>query len=227
MDEGDAELLERMPWSSNATYMVCLTWCEHQLLVVYKPRQGERPLWDFPRGTLSHREAAAFEVSEMLGWEIVPATVVRAGPLGDGVMQRFVEHDTGEHYFTLLSDHPDRLRQFAVFDVVVNNADRKGGHILRDPSGHLWGIDHGVTFHAQWKLRTVIWDFAGDRLDPGTERDLATLLDAVHGDLGARLRRLLSATEVDALCHRVGHMLAAGALPQADPGHHSFPWPLV
>lgn len=225
--EGEAELLGRMPWSSNATYMACLTDCDHQLLVVYKPRQGERPLWDFPRGSLCNREAAAFEVSEALGWRIVPETVVRAGPLGDGMMQRFVEHDPEEHYFTLLPDYADRLRRFAAFDVVVNNADRKGGHILRDPSGHLWGIDHGVTFHPQWKLRTVIWDFAGERLDEETARDLTALLDVAGDDLGARLRHLLSAAELDALRRRVERLLAAGALPQADPGHHSFPWPLV
>ncbi len=175
----------------------------------------------------SRREAAAYEVSDALGWRIVPDTVVRDGPLGVGMVQRFVEHDPAEHYFTLLGDHPDRLLQFAVFDVVVNNADRKGGHVLLGLDGHLWGIDHGVTFHSQWKLRTVIWDFATCPLGETVEADLRALLGRLDDDLGRRLSTLLTAEETDSTRRRVERLLAAGVLPDADPGHHSYPWPLV
>ncbi|MCZ7535522.1 MAG: SCO1664 family protein [Acidimicrobiia bacterium] len=198
-----------------------------EMLAVYKPIRGERPLWDFPTGTLAAREAAAFEISEALGWCIVPDTVVRDGPLGVGMVQRFVEHDPAEHYFTLLGDHSDRLLRFAVFDVVVNNADRKGGHVLLGLDGALWGIDHGVTFHPHWKLRTVIWDFASCPIGTAVEADLRALLGRLDDDLARRLAALLTAEEIGAIRQRVEHLLAAGVLPDADPGHHSYPWPLV
>src|SRR4051794_17571524 len=124
---GDVDVLGRMPWSSNATFLVNLTSDEGELLAVYKPQRGERPLWDFPRGTLASRETAAFEISEALGWGIVPDTVLRDGPAGPGMMQRFVEHDPEEHYFTLLESRPDDFKRMAAFDVVINNTDRKGG----------------------------------------------------------------------------------------------------
>ena len=239
--EGRVSLLGRMPWSSNATHLVLVSGDDDregdntrdgnggpgELLAVYKPIRGERPLWDFPTGTLAAREVAAFEISEALGWQIVPDTVERDGPLGDGMVQRFVDHDPGEHYFTLLDDHTDRLLRFAVFDVVVNNADRKGGHVLLGVDGHLWGIDHGVSFHPQWKLRTVIWDFSSCPLGDEVEADLRGLLDLLDEDLGRRLAALLSESEAEATRLRVQHLLAARVLPDADPGHHSFPWPLV
>lgn len=229
LGSGEAEVLGRMPWSSNATYLVCLSGAvgDEQLLAVYKPRRGERRLWDFPAGTLCDREAAAFEVSEALGWKIVPATVLRDGPFGEGAVQRFVEHDPEEHYFTLLSEHADRLRRFAAFDVVVNNADRKGGHVLRDDTGHLWGIDHGLSFHHDVKLRTVIWDFAGAPLGTTVVADLERLRGELDGALGIALAGLLAPVEVDALVERVERLLAEGTLPDAGSAYHPFPWPLV
>src|SRR5690348_14520705 len=152
--DGDARVLGRMPWSSNATFLVELTDGDDELLAIYKPQRGERPLWDFPRGTLCKREMAAREVSEALGWAIVPDTVLRDGPAGLGMMQRFVHHDPEEHYFTLLEHHADEFRRMCAFDIVINNTDRKGGHCLRAPDGSIFGIDHGVSFHSQWKVRT-------------------------------------------------------------------------
>ena len=140
---------------------------------VYKPRRGERPLWDFPHGTLCNREVAAYELSRALQWGVVPVTILRDGPLGEGAVQRFVEHDPNEHYFTLLEGREDRFRQFAVFDVLANNTDRKGGHCLHDEVNDLVvGIDHGLTFHPAWKLRTVIWDFAGERIAAADSDDV-------------------------------------------------------
>lgn len=225
---GDVQVLGRMPWSSNATFLVALASDRgDELLAVYKPQRGERPLWDFPRGTLCRREVAAYEVSEALGWGIVPDTVLRDGPAGPGMLQCFVPHDPEEHYFTLLERHADEFRRIAVFDVVINNTDRKGGHCLLGPDGRIRGIDHGVSFHAQWKLRTVVWDFAGEPIPPALCRDLTALLDALDGELRARLAGLLDRFELDALAARTRALLEAGTLPEPDPGHHSFPWPLV
>lgn len=228
--EGELDVLGRMPWSSNATFLVncsspgCV---EGELLAIYKPQRGERPLWDFPRGTLCRREVAAFEVSEALGWGIVPDTVLRGGPAGPGMVQRFVPHDPEEHYFTLQERFADDFRRMAVFDVVINNTDRKGGHCLLAADGRVYGIDHGVSFHTQWKLRTVIWDFAGERIAPEVCRDLAAFVRALDGELGDRLCTLLDRFELDALRARAVDLLREGALPAADPGYHSFPWPLV
>src|SRR6266480_4723092 len=178
--DGDARVLGRMPWSSNATFLVELSDGNGELLAIYKPQRGERPLWDFPRGTLCHREVAAYEISRALGWEIVPDTVLRDGPAGIGMMQQFVDHDPDEHYFTLLADHEDAFRRMAAYDVVINNTDRKGGHCLRaSEDGRVFGIDHGVSFHPMWKLRTVIWDFAGETIPPDVCTDLRRLVDDV------------------------------------------------
>ncbi len=224
---GEPDVLGRMPWSSNATYLANLSGDGGDLLAVYKPQRGERPLWDFPRGTLALREVAAFEVSEALGWGIVPDTVLREGPAGTGMMQRFVEHDPEEHYFTLLESHRDDFLRMAVFDIVINNTDRKGGHCLLDADGRVWGVDHGVSFHAQWKVRTVIWDFANQPIPPHLRDDLERVRADLRGDLAKRLRELLDRFEIDAVRARIDHLLALGVLPEADPGYHSFPWPLV
>jgi hypothetical protein len=225
---GETDVLGRMPWSSNATYLANLSGEGGDLLAVYKPQRGERPLWDFPRGTLALREVAAFEVSEALGWGIVPDTVLRDGPAGPGMMQRFVEHDPEEHYFTLLESYPDDFLRMAVFDIVINNTDRKGGHCLIDGDRRIWGVDHGVSFHAQWKVRTVIWDFANEPIPPALCTDLVRVGSQLkRGDLAEQLRGLLDRFEVDAVRARIDHLLARGVLPEADPGYHSFPWPLV
>jgi uncharacterized repeat protein (TIGR03843 family) len=216
-----------MPWSSNATFLANIGDERGDMLAIYKPRQGERPLWDFHTGTLCQREVAAFQVSEALGWEIVPDTVLRDGVLGVGSVQRFVDHDPEEHYFTLLESHAEELRRFCVFDIVINNTDRKGGHCLLGRDGHVWGIDHGVTFHEHWKLRTVIWEFAGERLSTVERDGLTCLLGALGGPLAAGLADLLSPTEIAATYARAEHLLERGRFPIADDDYRNYPWPLV
>src|SRR5471030_2850023 len=211
--DGDVDVLGRMPWSSNATFLVNLSDGDDEMLAIYKPQRGERPLWDFPRGTLCHREVAAFEVSEALGWNIVPDTVLRDGPAGIGMMQRFVEHDPEEQYFTLLEENVDEFRRMAAFDIVINNTDRKGGHCLRAADGSIFGIDHGVSFHCEWKVRTVIWDFAGEPIAPDVCADLQRLANDLRGDLGERLNSLLDRFEADAVRARLAHLLKTGEYP--------------
>jgi uncharacterized repeat protein (TIGR03843 family) len=223
---GELEVLGRMPWASNATLLAVARADGVEMQAVYKPRRGERPLWDFPSGTLCQREVATYELSDALGWGLVPATVLRDGPVGIGMVQRFVEHDPEEHYFTLLEQHADRFLQFAVFDVLINNADRKGGHCIRSrPDGAIVGIDHGLTFHPAWKLRTVIWDFAGDPVPPALADDVCRVLG--EDEVGARMAPLLSSLEIDAMRQRAQELVRAGRLPDPDPGYHSLPWPLV
>ena len=228
LQDGDIDVLGRMPWSSNATFLVNVTSNGDEMLGIYKPQRGERPLWDFPRGTLCQREVAAYELSDILGWDIVPHTVLRDGPAGIGALQRFVEHDPDDHYFTLLERHGDDFRRMAAFDIVINNTDRKGGHCLLAADGRIFGIDHGVSFHAQWKVRTVIWDFGGEPLPEAVAADLQCLADRFdRRELDARLRPLLDRFELDAMRARVDHLLTTGVLPEADDSYHCYPWPMV
>lgn len=230
---GELELVGRMRYSSNGAFLVEAVLDDDVVPAVYKPRRGERPLWDFPDGTLCRREVAACVLSDALGWGVVPVTVLRAdGPLGDGMVQRFVDHDPDEHYFTLLDGHEDRFRRFAVFDVLANNTDRKGGHCLRDLAAAgdaaIVGIDHGLTFHPQWKLRTVIWDFADEPVPADLLDDVARVADDLErGATGAALADLLSPPELAMLGVRAADLLHAGHFPAPDPGYHSVPWPLV
>ena len=214
----------RIAGSSNATLLVTCERAGCEVLAVYKPVRGERELWDFPPG-LHRRELAARVLAETLGWDIVPETVVRDdAPFGVGSLQRVVPEDGTSHYFTLRDEerwHP-LLRRVATFDVVVNNADRKSGHVLL-AEGTLWAIDHGLTFHAEPKLRTVIWDFAGEPLDPG---DGAALERLASAGIPPQLAALLDDGEVEALEHRVARLLAAGRLPTPSSGR-PYPWPLV
>jgi uncharacterized repeat protein (TIGR03843 family) len=227
LERAELEVVGRMYYSSNATFLVEARVDGLELAAVYKPRRGERPLWDFPHGTLCDREVAAYEVSRALGWDIVPVTILRDGPLGIGAVQQFVDHDPDEHYFTLLEHHEDRFRQFAYFDVIVNNTDRKGGHCLHDQVNDvIVGIDHGLTFHTVYKLRTVIWDFAGERVTPDAADDVCALLEQLAaGDLRERLGRLLDRDEIEAVSRRASSLLSHG-LPEPH-DRHAMPWPLV
>jgi len=222
---GEAEILGRMPWSSNATFLVEVCLDGQTARGIYKPHAGERPLWDFPDG-LYRREAAAYELSAALGWDVVPLTIVRDDlPHGIGSLQRFVDADFEQHYFTLLDDeatHP-QLRRMAAFDIVSNNTDRKGGHCLVDADGHIWGIDNGLSFHAEFKLRTVIWDFAGEEVPPDLLADLEHLVE--HG-LPDPLASLLGTFERDAVLTRARALLRARELPFDETGRR-YPWPLV
>jgi hypothetical protein len=223
----ELEVVGRMYYSSNATFLVHARVDGLEVAAVYKPRRGERPLWDFPQGTLCEREVAAYEVSRALGWGIVPVTIMRDGPLGEGAVQRFVDHDPDEHYFTLLEQHEDRFREFAYYDVLVNNTDRKGGHCLHDQvNDTVVGIDHGLTFHVAWKLRTVIWDFAGEPVAPDAADDICRLVTELDdGPLRARVAPLLSTVEIEAVQHRARALLSEGLPVPSD--RHSMPWPLV
>lgn len=228
---GELTVRGLLPGSSNYTFLADISDERYQGLAIYKPRQGETPLWDFPHGTLCRRELAAYLVSQALGWALVPPTVLRAGPYGKGAVQFFVDADFSQHYFTFRDDPELRpvIERVAAFDILINNADRKAGHTLRDHQGRIWAIDHGVCFHTQPKLRTVIWELAGEALAPDVAADLAALraqLDAGCG-LHGQLAELLSDAELRALARRTEHLLADGIYPDPDPQRRSYPWPLV
>jgi uncharacterized repeat protein (TIGR03843 family) len=219
-----------LPSGSNYVFLVGLGDAEvGEGLGVYKPERGEAPLWDFPDGSLYRRERAAYLLACDLGWNFIPPTVIRDGPHGIGTVQLFIPHDPRENYFTLRDSCQPALRQMALFDVVANNADRKGGHCLRDAGGRIWGIDHGLTFHASNKLRTVIWDFADDPIPADLLADLGALagrLENPHASIRAELGALLHRSEIEALCARVDEVLRRPVFPR--PGaRRAVPWPPV
>ena len=224
LELGSITVKGRMPWASNATFLVELGLDGATVPAVYKPERGERPLWDFPPGVF-RREVAAYHFSEALGWELVPPTVERRGPYGDGSFQLFIEADFEQHYFTLRDApaHHARLKRLCVFDLLANNADRKSGHCLLGADSVIYAIDNSLCFHAEPKLRTVIWDFGGE-LVPGE------LLDGVRRFLRARvpepLRSLLAPAEQEALLARARRVVAEGIFP-VDTGGRAYPWPLV
>jgi uncharacterized repeat protein (TIGR03843 family) len=218
-----------MPWSSNATFLVTVGPApgsgEDPVVAVYKPAAGERPLWDFPGG-LYRREIAAYELSRALGWDFVPETIERFdAPMGPGALQRFVDADFEQHYFTLLEDgrFHKPLKRIATFDVIANNADRKGGHCLVDDDGQIWGIDHGLCFHSHPKLRTVIWDFAGE---PVEDEDLADLDRFMQSGVPRSMEDHLRPDETAALKARIRRLLDKGRLPEPRTDR-PYPWPLV
>ena len=213
-----------MPWSTNQTFLVELARGEETMLGVYKPGRGERPLWDFPGG-LYRREVAAWVLSEMLGWGIVPATVLRDGPLGEGSVQRFVPADFSEHYFTLFEDpaHHGALRTICAFDLLANNTDRKSGHCLLGDDGRVWAIDNGLCFHPHPKVRTVIWEFGGESVPVALLGDVEDMLRRLPGGLAS----LLGQAELDGLRRRAAWLLRRATFPAPDPEGHSYPWPLV
>ena len=223
------EIAGLVRWSSNYTFLTSVTLENIQLPVIYKPQKGERPLWDFPDGTLCYRERAAFLVAEALEWQIVPPTVLRAGPRGLGSVQFFIDHNPEYHYFEFDETLLPQLARLALFDVIVNNADRKAGHCLVDSQGHLWGIDHGICFHATPKLRTVIWDFAGqpapssllEALPP-----LASQLQQPENSLRRELDSLLSPREIDALLLRINRIVTDKHYPLPGLGPNQ-PWPPI
>jgi uncharacterized repeat protein (TIGR03843 family) len=225
--EGDLELLGLLPRSSNYAFLAKATLPEEESLVVYKPRRGETPLWDFPDGTLCNREVAAFVVARRLGWPGVPPTVMRDGPEGEGSVQLFVDFDPAEHYFTMAQAGRflDAFRRIALFDIVVNNADRKAGHCLLGHDGGIHVIDHGVCFAEEEKLRTVIWEFVGEPVPPADLEDLRRLRTGV-APLRDELSPLLSEEELDALAERLTALVERGRFPE--PGDdRPFPWPPV
>ncbi|RKR30235.1 SCO1664 family protein [Arthrobacter oryzae] len=225
LTEGRIELLGLIPRSSNETFLVQVSRGDDAAYAVYKPEAGERPLSDFEPG-LYRRERAAYLLSESLAWGLVPPTVIREeAPLGIGSLQWFIECDFQEHYFTLYEGAPEthrELARIALFDYIANNTDRKSGHVLRGLDGRVWGIDHGLCFSADFKLRTVIWDFAGDPVPGNLLEDIAPLAEAVPPDVAG----LLDHAEVAALQRRVRRLLREGVLPIDRTGMR-YPWPLV
>ncbi len=243
----EIELHGRIMPASNATFLGEVGGTR----VVYKPEAGERPLWDFPDGTLARRERAAYLVSAAFGWDVVPLTFLRDGPHGPGMVQVWQETDDARaavdivragrvpdgwlHVFDGLDDHDHEvslvhedtaaLRRMAVFDVVVNNADRKGGHVLAMPDGHRYGVDHGVTFHVEPKLRTVLWGWSGEPLDDDELDGVRRVRDALDGDLGEALGQLVTEAEVTMAVHRCDRLLATGEFPRPSGGWPSIPWP--
>ncbi|WP_276310074.1 SCO1664 family protein [Nocardioides speluncae] len=244
---GELTLVGRIMPASNATFLAEVD----GVRVVYKPTAGERPLWDFPDGTLAQREVAAYVVSEALGWDVVPLTFLREGPHGPGMVQVWQDPDpdlapvdlvpegvVSEGYLHVLDafDADDRpvslvhedtpaLRRMAVFDIVVNNADRKGGHVLAMSGGHRYGVDHGVTFHTENKLRTVLWGWLGEPLLDDERAALEALRSDLRESLGERLATLLDDDEIDAVDRRCARLLRAGRLPAPSGSWPSIPWP--
>lgn len=210
-----------VPWGSNYTFAVVLRDPNGERddeVAIYKPRAGETPLWDFPDGTLYKREYAAYVLSQVLGWNFIPETVVRNGPHGVGTVQRYIEPEANVHYFTIrdeLAQHRAELQRVALFDLAANNADRKAGHCFRGSDGRIWGIDHGLTFNAQPKLRTVIWEFCGEPIADDLREQLAGI--ATDNDLATRLRPYLDPLEIAALRGRARRLAEAGVYPDLNP----------
>ena len=224
LTRGDVTIRGRMPGSSNAIFFVDVACDGVTVQAVYKPERGERPLWDFPPG-LFRREVAAYALSEALAWGLVPPTIERDGPYGEGSFQLFVEADFAQHYFTLREDssHVERLQRICLFDLVANNADRKAGHCLLGPDGRIYAIDNALTFHAEPKLRTVIWDFSGEPIPASLRADVRRLVEA---GMPPSLTTLIDASEQSALLKRARAVSQARRFPRDDSGRR-YPWPLI
>ncbi|MCE5206975.1 MAG: SCO1664 family protein [Chloroflexi bacterium] len=230
LQTGKLELQGQFIPGSNYTLLVEVISPPGRFIAVYKPVRGERPLWDFPYGSLEKREAAAYLVSEALGWELVPPVVFRMdGPLGPGSVQVYIEHDPNYHYFNFSPADIERTRPVVVFDLLINNADRKGGHFLIDNNRHIWLIDHGLCFHKQDKLRTVVWDFSGTPIPDNLLADVEEFLHKLTNDepLQQNLGRLILPEEIDALRQRGMNLLKSRVFPKPDEKQRQFPWPPV
>lgn len=229
---GDMRERGLLPYSSNHSFLVLMSDGQRDLPAVYKPQRGESPLWDFEWGTLCKRETAAYVISAALGWDLVPPTVLRSGTRGLGSVQFFVDNDANEHYFTVQADarFAQAFRYLSLFDFVVNNADRKSGHCLVGTDERIWAIDHGICFHDEYKLRTVIWEFAEEPIEADTmdalcnlQRRLADVDDAVRQELAS----LLTRSELAALRTRLNELVQAAVYPSPSPFRRNFPWPPV
>ena len=224
---GELHLVGLLPRASNYTFLAEIRTDGGAIPVVYKPRDGETPLWDFPEGTLCQREVAAFLVADALGWPNVPPTVLRDGPHGEGSVQLFVDAEPGEHYFTLRERYPDDFRAVAVFDALTGNGDRKSGHCLLGLDGAVWVVDHGLCFSDEPVLRTVVWEYAGEPIPEDLLADVRRTASALReGSLRASLLPLLSLEEIDATARRADALLQTRTFPSPGPGR-SLPWPPV
>jgi uncharacterized repeat protein (TIGR03843 family) len=222
---GELAVEGRLYDASNATLYCTVSMDGVTVPCVHKPIAGERPLWDFPDGTLAYREVSAYAVSEAMGWDIVPPTVLREGPFGPGMCQLWIDIDEAVDLAALArSDHP-QLRRMAVFDAVVNNADRKGGHLLPTPDGHIYGVDHGVCFSVDDKLRTLLWRWRGKRLTDEAIDVLSGLRAQLEGELGTALMQLLDREEVLTTVDRVDRLLSTRRHPLPSNEWPPVPWP--
>ena len=248
---GEMEVTGRLVNASNATFLADIEHDRVRLSCVYKPVRGERPLWDFPDGTLAGREVAAYLVSEAAGWAVVPPTVLRDGPFGEGMAQLWIDvsdeepvdvvpegqvpqgwlhvldaYDQEDRAVALIHEDTERLRRMAIFDIVINNADRKGGHVLPDGDGHVYGCDHGVSLHAEHKLRTVLWGWAGDAVTEQERTSLEALRERLcEHELRASLSELITPLEYDQIGARVDRLLARATMPYPSMRGPSIPWP--
>ena len=226
---GEISLQGKFAWGSNHTFLVDVSTVNGPLAAVYKPSVGEQPLWDFPTNTLAQREVAAFLVSEALGWDLVPPTVLRMdGPEGGGSLQLYFDMEPTLNYFAIREAEKQFLQPVVIFDALINNADRKAGHVALLPDGHIQLIDHGLCFHQEYKLRTVIWDFAGATLPAAMIQDLKRLSPQLEesGSLSSELAEYLSPEEIQALQDRQSLLLQEAHFPT--PGaQNNHPWPLV
>lgn len=222
---GEIDVEGRMPYSSNATLLVTVSDDDRSHKAIYKPGRGERPLWDFPPG-LYRREVAMFRLADALGWTVIPATTIAEGPHGEGSVQAFVNANFEEHYFTLHDAGIGEadLQQLCLLDVIGNNTDRKSGHCLLGKDGRVYGIDHGLAFHGQFKLRTVLWDYVDQPIAP---TDLEAITRFVDDGPPNELLCLLDTIETDAMVARAAALAEAGVFPEDDTDGHRWPWPLV
>jgi uncharacterized repeat protein (TIGR03843 family) len=234
----EIESLGLLPWSSNYSFLVkaldrAVETADGalQLMAVYKPRAGEAPLWDFPDGTLCLREMAAFITSRALGWNLVPPTVLRNGPEGFGSFQLFIDCDQNVHYFAFRerTELADQLMRLAAFDLITNNADRKSGHCLIDANDKIWAIDHGIAFNAEYKLRTVIWDFANQAIPNDMLADMQHVLEQLEAGrpLQKAMSQLLDEREIKAFRRRTKGLIELGQFPAPSRNQRSVPWPPV
>lgn len=237
LQQGTVEIEGMLSWSSNYAFLVQVCDGALELGAVYKPARGERPLWDFPQNTLCLRERAAFIISEAIGWHIVPPTVLRDAQHGPGSVQLFVDHDPQQHYFTIEGNETLRpqLQRIALFDILINNADRKAGHVLieqdedADKPARLWGIDHGIGFHVDPKLRTVIWEFGGAPIPAEMKHEMEAFRERLGDeslDLNIELAKLLLPDEIEAMQRRLDRLINRTTFPQPGAGRH-YPWPPV
>lgn len=231
LQKGELRLEGQFIYGSNYTFLADCHYENLSFKVVYKPMEGERPLWDFPHKTLAKREVAAFLVSEALGWMLVPPTVfrLRNAPMGPGSVQLFIEHDPDYHFFKFGEKEQAWLPRVMAFDLLINNADRKGGHFLLGPDGELWLIDHGLSFNVEDKLRTVLWNYAGQPIPQVILSDIEDLKHDLssHSDLYQSLQPYLSQEEIEALKARAELLINTGIFPIPPEERRAYPWPLV
>ena len=223
LSTGELKVTGRLVDASNATLYATVTHGEQSMTCIYKPIAGERPLWDFPDGALAYREYAAYLLSNVCGFDLVPLTILRDGPYGSGMVQEWINIDESIDLGSYFSSDSPKLRSMALFDAIINNTDRKIGHLLPTLTGELFGCDHGVTFHSENKLRTVLWQWAGDPLTQSEIEILQKAKESINKEID--LSPYLTASELSALSLRIDSLISIGAMPTPNPDWPAVPWP--